>query len=68
MNKGMDESMIAEMEDAYLGTCRGCGHMLEINEDEIHNGPRDEVNLICTMLGTNECVTGEWFKISDFLE
>jgi hypothetical protein len=60
------EEMIRD-EDLYLGLCRGCGHPLEAPEAEIHNGPRDEIFLQCTILDTQDCVAGEWFKISDFL-
>lgn len=54
-------------DDSYLGNCRGCGNPLEVTESEIHNGPRDQVHLTCTNLGTPECVTGEWFEIHDLL-
>lgn len=56
-----------ELTDEYVGLCRSCGHPLELNEEEIHNGPRDEVNLVCTQLGTPGCVAGEWFKIVDLI-
>jgi len=67
MDYDMDRSEWITDANADPGVCRGCGNPLEITEDEIHNGPRDEVNLTCTILGTQDCVAGEWFKIQDLI-
>lgn len=52
----------------YLGVCRGCGHDLEPGDmKEQEEGPEDEILLQCSVLDTQDCVVGEWFKVTDFV-
>lgn len=52
-------------EDLYLGTCRGCSHDLVVSDQDQSDGPENEILLECGNLDGNECVTGEWFLISE---
>lgn len=62
------DDLIREALPGDYGTCRGCGHDLVASEQDQDAGPLDEVLLECGVLDTQDCVAGEWFKISEFVE
>lgn len=61
------EEMIKD-DSTYYGTCRGCGHdLVPSTQGQPEDVPEDEIILECSILDTNECVTGEAFEISELI-
>lgn len=55
-------------EDLYLGTCVGCGHdLVPSTQGQPEDVPEGEIILECSILDTNECVTGWAYEISDLI-
>lgn len=61
------EEMIKD-DGTYFGTCRGCGHdLVPSTQGQPEDIPEGEIILECSILGTNECVAGESFLISELI-
>jgi hypothetical protein len=64
----MTHDELIKDESTHYGTCRGCGHdLVPSTQGQPEDIPEGEIILECSILDTNECVTGESFLISDLI-
>ena len=65
----MTNDELIKGDDVNYGSCRGCGHdLVPSTQGQPNDLPNGEIVLECSMLGTNECVAGESFLISELID